>query len=491
MSTTLKEKPGSLLLAALVGLCACAAVVQLQGLSRQRIGLGLLALVVVVIALLSRQTKVVLLFAWVLSVGHYRRYELPAIAGVEGLYCLPADFCLLALYGWWAYELIVLKRPLAPQGPAFWRWGALWAVVLVVSAAQADDLWRSAGEFFRILEVLLILLFCRYNLGRRQWWSCAVALGLSACLQGAVGVLQVTTGKLLPPQEEGAWIRAFGTMNHPNVLATFLLLLSPMLLALLVGARRPGLRAACALGALPAFLGLGLTLSRWPWALALMQTALVLTGFMLMGSLRLKQVLGAIPVGAVILVILLLPVRQKVIDRLTGDLRDSIEFRSELGAMALQMVAQKPFFGVGLNNFTIQLVNHAPRYGPEAEQAEEQIQKGTRNPMVVHNLYLLLLAETGILGFAAFVLFILKALGRGIQAVRSSEGALRSASLGLLVGMIGSLGHMMTDFTLWFEPPLFSFALVAGMLNNVPVVAGASADRAPEERRLQAEVLNT
>lgn len=487
----LTEKLRTLVPAALAGLCAFGLTLQMESFSRQRIGLGILAVLLVSVALLSRQPKAVLLFAGVVSFSHYRRYELPPIAGVEGLYWLPADLCLLALWGLWAYEVIVLKRPLAPHGPALWRWGGLWAFVLIVSAAQADETWRSAGELLRLWKVLLILLFCRYNLGRREWWACAAALGLSACLQGALGVIQVATGKLLPPQEEGAWIRAFGTMPHPNVLASFLLLVSPMLLALLVGARRPVLRAACALGALPAFLGLGLTLSRWPWALALMQAGLVMAAFTALGVLRLKHVIGAISVGTVVLVILLLPFRQRIIDRFTGDLRASIEFRSELGEIALQMVSQRPFFGVGLNSFTNHLVRLAPQYGPEAEQAEQRVQKGTRVPMVVHNLYLLLLAETGILGLGAFVLFLLKALGSGVRAIRSSGGAVRNASLGLLIGMVGVLGHMMTDFTLWFEPVLFSFALVAGMLNNVSALADSPADNAAGRRRFHAEVLAT
>jgi O-antigen ligase len=95
----------------------------------------------------------------------------------------------------------------------------------------------------------------------------------------------------------------------------------------------------------------------------------------------------------------------------------------------------------------------------------------------VHNLYLLLLAETGILGLGAFLVFLIGALGIGIRAICRTTGDWRGICLGLLVGIIGVLGHQMTEFSLWIDSTWYTFAIVVGMLNNIPYLAAAESLR--------------
>lgn len=69
----------------------------------------------------------------------------------------------------------------------------------------------------------------------------------------------------------------------------------------------------------------------------------------------------------------------------------SFSRRSQLSQMALNMFKDRPLTGVGLNNFTVVMDN----YG--------LIPASTRFLQPVHNIYLLMLAETGLIGSLGFL----------------------------------------------------------------------------------------
>jgi O-antigen ligase len=73
---------------------------------------------------------------------------------------------------------------------------------------------------------------------------------------------------------------------------------------------------------------------------------------------------------------------------------EAVVQREELNIAALNMIHNHWLFGVGLNNFIIQLPHYVP----------SQINRTPLQP--VHNIYLLLAAETGIIGLVIFTYFI-------------------------------------------------------------------------------------
>jgi hypothetical protein len=76
--------------------------------------------------------------------------------------------------------------------------------------------------------------------------------------------------------------------------------------------------------------------------------------------------------------------------------------------IALDMVKEHPVLGIGLNNF--QLESH--RFFPE----------GREFPSRVHNIYLLLAAETGLIGVGCFLLFLVSLIRHARRAILSQEG---------------------------------------------------------------------
>jgi O-antigen ligase len=89
---------------------------------------------------------------------------------------------------------------------------------------------------------------------------------------------------------------------------------------------------------------------------------------------------------------------------------ESIIGRSTVIQVGLSMFAEHPFLGVGVGNYQDQYWDFAPKLGLEAGTLSTSGASNTREP---HNLYVELLATTGIFGFMFFFLFyyiLLKAL---------------------------------------------------------------------------------
>jgi O-antigen ligase len=141
------------------------------------------------------------------------------------------------------------------------------------------------------------------------------------------------------------------------------------------------------------------------------------------------------------------------------------------------MYSERPFFGFGVNNFKIHLLD----YDPEMRWAVENEDLATRqlNLRIYYappNGFFFLLAEAGLVGLGAFLAFLAGAVVMGIRAVRTTGGPWAAACLGLLVGMLGTLAQQLIDFSIWTDPLLFSFALVVVMLNLAPwITPGATA----------------
>jgi len=124
--------------------------------------------------------------------------------------------------------------------------------------------------------------------------------------------------------------------------------------------------------------------------------------------------------------------------------QSSFSRRSQLTQMALSMVKESPLTGVGLNNFTVIM----DRYG--------LIPATTRFLQPVHNVYLLILAETGILGLAGFLYLIFSPFYR---AIKSKNYSLPITLYGLLL-FLGLFDH----YPLTLQPGLLFLFLLSSLI---------------------------
>lgn len=117
--------------------------------------------------------------------------------------------------------------------------------------------------------------------------------------------------------------------------------------------------------------------------------------------------------------------------------------RIDLWRIAGQMSVDNPVIGVGLNNFRSESVDYALQQPARLEGAGVVAE----SPDVVHNIYLQQLAETGAIGFALLIGFLIAALRASWRAARVFDtiGESRFAGLAraVLVAQVATLSASM------------------------------------------------
>jgi O-antigen ligase len=362
----------------------------------------------------------------------------------------------------------------------------------LLSGLVAEHMSWTLFEMVRLGKFALILLFVSCNFGRLEWWACLAALGCSTIVQSGLAMMQVmlksTAGVLgllgggtdTGLQEVGAaavggWMRGVGTIGHASNLACYLLISIPVFIALALTANRREYRLIGGLVALVGLAGLGCTLSRWPCALMLVQILLLLVVLVGSGQVSAKRAIGLTCVGAFAASLTLIAFRNVIYERITSDLRESLDFRAKDRRIALQIFQSSPLLGVGLNNYAVHLLKYDPEIRWAIENADEvRHTLRVRTFVALHNYYLFALAETGVLGLGALILFYGRVVQVGLRSVRSTAGPWKGATLGLLVGIFGVYGQGVIDFSFWVDPIFYTLALVCGMIATAPALAGAS-----------------
>jgi|SRR3989344_3259879 len=196
----------------------------------------------------------------------------------------------------------------------------------------------------------------QHSLGGMFWW-----LGERTFTIDTAGIARV----VLNGRE---YLRAYGTFSHPNVLGGFLAVTLPFLL---VQKKSFWIRICIILGIVALILTFG-------------RAALVVGLIAIIGkNKRFFLILVIIP--AIFILTKFNP------------LEESVVVRQQLNAAAFTLWQQSPLVGIGLGNFLVQL----PEVLPSRQIYFLQ---------PVHNIYLLVLAETGIIGCVAFLLLVKRSI---------------------------------------------------------------------------------
>ncbi|MFC6988173.1 O-antigen ligase family protein [Haloplanus sp. GCM10025708] len=141
----------------------------------------------------------------------------------------------------------------------------------------------------------------------------------------------------------------------------------------------------------------------------------------------------------------------------TGEISVPLFDLSNLGirltqyAAGISLFLQHPLFGIGGANF--------PYYADSF---------GIPDQLPIHNVYLTLLAETGVVGFVLYVGFLVAVVRRGVRSLRSeaTDVYVRGAAL---AGVVGYLGFMFWDHMLFNSVvSSFTFYAVCGALATEP-----------------------
>jgi putative inorganic carbon (hco3(-)) transporter len=280
--------------------------------------------------------------------------------------------------------------------------------------------------------------------------SCVAAFGFYQFLAGDYSALYQA---LYPFQDEAQkapeWSgRITSFLGHFNSLAGYLNLQVPLFLVLALRARREGVRRVARISVLLSGLALVLTQSRG---------ALIALGAMLLfaawtlpetGRARLRWT-GALVLGASAAAAVL----GTIFQRLSG-IDDYTEItRLAVWAGTAAVFTGSPVIGIGFGNLRTVLAGFI-------DLPDDFI-------IDAHNLYLELLAETGIVGLLAFMVLIFIALRVAWRLLRDRHEAMTNiVGFAGIAAIIGVLVHGGVDY-MFHTSPQFSamFFFVLGLLN--------------------------
>jgi O-antigen ligase len=476
------------LLILLVGIVACTAAVFIADMTKKKLMIVAAAGAAVFLAGYTGRARELLLIGWTVALTYGRMYysfdRFFGNNGSQGLYWIPADALFAGLLGLWAYDALILRRTYLPMGPSTWQWTLPFMIACVLSSFGAQMMNWALFETVRVLKFALLLYYFRYNLTPKAWRLCIWGLAIAVLLQATYGTLQVVTqGRFasffsrdagaevldLQAGQESQWHRAAGTMGHPNILAPYMMLLSPMFAGLAFASREKHEKIVFGATAMIGFCAAVLSLSRIAWLLTAFEIFLLAVALVVTRTLTAKRALGLGVVSLLLASIAMAPFADKIEKRLTGDFSESIKFRARHDARALEIFERSPIFGIGLSNYLTEMVKYEPDMDKFLLQAEiVRVGIGIRVICAVHNLYLLILSETGFVGFISLLWFMVGVGMMAYRAVSQTKGKWQVAMVGLAIGCFAVSISQFSEFSLWVDPVFYTFALVVALFNTAP-----------------------
>jgi O-antigen ligase len=315
-------------------------------------------------------------------------------------------------------------------------------------------------------DVAMVIRLLMFTLGVQ----CVIFL-----LQTGTGATFTATGQISRATDFGL-VRASGTVGTtPSGYAMFI---EPLLFTAfaLWRTRDSGMsrRVTGALAAV-ASVTLVLTLNRTSWMTLILGCAIVellvrRRGIARPLSARMLVTMAAVVVMAAIVVIPL------IVPRLHADHSDDWNIRKNLIQIAISMIAHNAILGVGPGAYPFHIREYAT--------------SGTSWLWVVHNEYMLIWAERGLLGFLAWLAWMRGGFRQALAASRTSERRFQALGIGCAAALIG----LWWEYTLNMWPPYSCYALlwflfgllVAGNDIYAHAEAPADAERASADLPLRA-----
>lgn len=283
--------------------------------------------------------------------------------------------------------------------------GSLFLLLSLLSLSNAINLLHGIYELIRAVIVFFIFIYISHYVDTENRLKMTIALLLcGAAVQIGFGMGQWIFernlglpffGEMMFPDSwvEESFIRVGGLLGHPNAFATYLTMVLPFCLFFLVNAQRKTTRVASFVLFCLGCIVLLATKSRGAW---LGFGISALCAFILF-IFRAKRVhIRRFGVITVVIISLLVggTVSHDVIKkRFFIDDKGSAASRIPMMMDALEVIKNNPLIGIGLNNYVLAI----------SKYDITGIHKGFVQP--VHNLFLLIAAETGIMSFFVFILF--------------------------------------------------------------------------------------
>ncbi len=309
----------------------------------------------------------------------------------------------------------------------------------VLSMLVASDLKASFIEVANYIKLLVFFIIFANSIRNRQDLASVMgALFTSVIVQAVLVALQYYAGSSLglsayglgeSPEVIQFEMQAFniarpgGTVGLCNAVARYFAMVLPVSIVLALVSQSRTMLWMARLTSNLALVGLIYTLTRSAWigfAIAIIFTLLALVGRRLANM----RVMANVAASGFVLAILLLFFGQMIYNRIVLDDYGSALTRITTAKVALKVIQDYPMMGVGINNYKHVL----PVYW--------DVESSFTRVAGVHNTYLQYVAEIGILGFLAYVWFMIAAYSRVQRAIRSRSNFMAAVAVGIFGGYV-------------------------------------------------------
>ncbi len=373
------------------------------------------------------------------------RYGVPS-GSPPVLRILFSDIILFILFAIWGFRLCTRRESFFFPKPAVYL--TLFIIWSLLSFVNSINLSYSIFELLRLIKFLLFYIFITNTVkSKKDLKTLVICLAIGAIIQGAICILEYKyqisvslTGysyasNIIEDKPQGLTVgygldddtmRGSGTVGPHNIEAMYFELMLPLIFCLAVIRRKWYEIILYASAFILASIGLYFTFSRG----GLIGTAIALTVAFLL--LIWKRIL---PKEAFITVCLIAIISSFFltgkIEKFMNTRKGAFEQRIEMSKVGLKMLKDHPVLGFGLNTSVI----HLPDYDT----------KDVTIGYPVHNYYLIVATEVGLIGLLFLLIFYSKNLSAGIKVMRAGDNLMTVITIGILSSFCGAAIHMGID----------------------------------------------
>jgi O-antigen ligase len=444
---------------------------------------GLVALLCLVAFIRNRTLFFMFALAASFSLILYKKFT-PMLAEsyAPAIYITTVDVLLVLLYAIWASEGTLhrdLKEGL--RNPVFMLPVAGIAVTLLsaVNAAEQRLVW---AEIVRYLFMTALFFYVGIRVRRREHiWAFMLGWLVLLAVQVVVSTSQRFTGGFLgieilalkpDPLEPNSFefMRPFGTQIHPVFLGCVVGMACLMVASFALHVPTNRITRYLLLSCIPlAFLPSFLARARGP-LVALVPGVLVLVVL----ALRRRLISRRVVVVGLLLGLIGAGVFHQPVEGLSNSLvgsesnaRENWDARWKINLIAYRMVREHPLVGTGINNF-------------EAQIDEYTYEENPFDFRPAHNLYVLMVAETGILGLGMMLAIGLVLARMAHRLTRMRDPMYIGIGIGALATLVFVAFEELNSFTLKQDVPLAMFWTIFGLVVAANRMADAEAPQLPE-----------
>ena len=385
---------------------------------------------------------------------------------VSGFNVSLTTLCLALLYARWFAE-VVSRRP-RPSPFSFPKISSpliVYFTVVVLSIFMARVPLFSLFEINILIQAVLIYIYVLHAIQTREDLHLVITfllIGLfleSLIMIGSRALGTTVDFGIIRFHVDPRNLRVGGTIGSPNSAGSYLTLM--LIIALSVISTQMSVwhkrLAAVSLGL--GTVALILTLSRGAWGSFALGAVLFWFFAWRRGWLSLRipivMFICAIPITIVL--------RDFLITRLFESDGGSAASRLPLLKMAMYMIRDHWLLGVGSNNYAATLLDYLT-----PEFSMEWI-------VTVHNKYMIVWAETGIVGLIAFIWFLIETINHGWQVGKLNDRFLSPLALGFVMSMVAWMVHMNLEH-FHNRPQVQLLLLVAGIITAMYNMAGLTSE---------------